>query len=162
MSYETVVATERDFRPWLNLAAEVEDLFGTMVADTDFLKALQRNLDRGTAICIRSDEEDASYQLVGAALFSYKEEILKITWLAVGKNYRRKGVARKLIDRIFELAPGARLVLVETFTDSCQAGNSARELYLGYGFIPGEIIPKKNNQIYDTQIFELDKSKSKK
>ena len=46
------VAEYRDVRSWLDLAAEVEWLFGDMLGGPDFYEALLRNVGRGTAFCV--------------------------------------------------------------------------------------------------------------
>ena len=42
-----VLATVADIRPWLVLAGEVEPLFGPLVEDRRFRRALEVNLERG-------------------------------------------------------------------------------------------------------------------
>jgi hypothetical protein len=44
---EARVAERADFGPWLELAAEVEPLFGPMARDPVFQRALSRNIARG-------------------------------------------------------------------------------------------------------------------
>lgn len=44
-----------DFLPWLDLAREVEDLFGPMVRQPGFEETLRKNILGGTAVCIRQD-----------------------------------------------------------------------------------------------------------
>jgi len=50
------IATEADIPGWLDLAAEVEPLFGPLVHDPIFNRALLKNIRRGTAFCIREND----------------------------------------------------------------------------------------------------------
>src|SRR5438067_2684251 len=48
---------QRDDVPrWPALAAEVEVLFGALVDNPDFRRALHRNIERGTAFCVREND----------------------------------------------------------------------------------------------------------
>ncbi len=49
-----VHATLDDMPAWLKLAAEVESLFGPMVDDPNFIRALENGIQRHTAFCIRA------------------------------------------------------------------------------------------------------------
>ncbi|MCX6123970.1 MAG: GNAT family N-acetyltransferase [Proteobacteria bacterium] len=153
MKYNIDIASETDFFAWLDIASEVEDLFGPMVHDPNFHRALERNIARGTAVCVRYVETN---KLVGGLLYSLKESILKINWLAVEKRHQGYGIARILIAHVLSKSNGAKQVWVETFTENCARGAAARNLYLSFGFVPAEVIPRKKTQIFDTQLFTLD------
>lgn len=79
-------ATSEDIPPWLELAAEVEFLFGPMVDDPGFHAALTRNIARGSAYCVRADGGAAGATLMGGLLFSGRKPLYRIGWLAVGEN----------------------------------------------------------------------------
>ncbi|MGC1289368.1 MAG: hypothetical protein WA895_41145, partial [Streptosporangiaceae bacterium] len=53
--------TEDDVASWLEIAREVEPLFGPM---PDFESTLRRNISRGTALCVR----DPSGQVLGGMM----------------------------------------------------------------------------------------------
>jgi hypothetical protein len=59
-----------DLPAWLDLAAEVEFLFGPMIADSGFHAALERNIARQTAFCVREQDGAPGRPLMGALLFS--------------------------------------------------------------------------------------------
>src|SRR3954466_2616711 len=59
-----------DLPAWLELAAEVEFLFGPMVADPAFHAALERPIRRQTAFCVREQAGAAGTPLMGAILSS--------------------------------------------------------------------------------------------
>jgi GNAT superfamily N-acetyltransferase len=119
-------ATEADIPAWLGLAEEVGDLFGAdMANDLGFHERLKRNVARGTAFCVRIDNE-----LSGAMLFRGGW----IHWLAVLKRFRRLGVGRALIAHT--LSAGESEVRVMTFGPGHPHPDShaARAFYCTMGF----------------------------
>jgi hypothetical protein len=93
---QIALAQMADIPAWLKLAAEVEPLFGPMAADPAFHAALERNIARQTAFCIR--ELGASgMSLMGALFFlAIHAPHYRIGWLAVAYRWRRQGVAQAL------------------------------------------------------------------
>jgi len=67
---QIALAQSADIPAWLDLAAEVEPLFGPMVADPAFHAALERNIARQSAFCIREQDGAPGTPLMGALLFS--------------------------------------------------------------------------------------------
>ncbi|MCX6099998.1 MAG: hypothetical protein NTV92_00935 [Candidatus Bipolaricaulota bacterium] len=65
---EARLAERADFGPWLELAAEVEPLFGPMARDPVFQRALSRNIARRTAYCIRESDGVPGSPLVAGLL----------------------------------------------------------------------------------------------
>lgn len=66
------VAQLEDISSWLDLAAEVEHLFGPMVNEPTFTDILLRNIKRGSAFCIREHDGPPGVPLLAAILFSGK------------------------------------------------------------------------------------------
>ena len=127
-------ATKQDIPLWLHLADEVGSLFGAdMAHDPAFQNWLHRNIERGSAYCIRIEGV-----LAGAMQFSNGW----INWLAVGERFRRQGVGRSLIE--FALASGSIEIRVTTFgTDHPHPeAASGRALYRAMNFLPTSEIPK--------------------
>jgi ribosomal protein S18 acetylase RimI-like enzyme len=86
MTLKVTCATEADIPEWLELAAEVGELFGAdMANDPAFRETLKRNIGRGTALCVKIDERLAGGMLYRAG---------SINWLAVRRAFRRRGVGR--------------------------------------------------------------------
>ena len=136
-----VVARSEDVPAWMDLAREVEFLFGPMTDDPAFLNALRRNIDRGTAFCIRKADGPAGVSLLGGLLFSPKPPIYTIGWLAVTQSCRRQGLGRKLMEYAIDLvAPPAELVLT-TFGVDNPDGKPARRFYERFGFYAAEPAP---------------------
>src|SRR5919205_2858147 len=88
-----------DIPAWLDLAAEVEPLFGPMVADPGFHAALERHIRRQTAFCIREQDGAPGTPFIGGLLFSIAHAPrYKIGWLAVSQRWRRPGAGQALVD----------------------------------------------------------------
>lgn len=139
---QVVDATLEDIPGWLRLAAEVESLFGLMVSDPEFHRALERNILRGTALCIRAADGPPGAPLLGALMFSLSHlPRYHINWLSVAEGSRRQGVGRALVRQVFDLVqPPAELSLV-TFGPDSAAGQPARRFYERLGFSAAEPAP---------------------
>ncbi len=134
---EVRVAERADFGPWLELAAEVEPLFGPMARDPVFQRALSRNIARGTAFCIRESDSPGS-RLLGGVLLSPRPPVYRVGWLVVTESERRSGLGRALLERaLAEIAPAAEIVVI-TFGPDVPGGKSARSFYQKMGFVPAE------------------------
>ncbi|MZQ83252.1 hypothetical protein GQF01_14145 [Paenibacillus sp. 5J-6] len=89
-----VNATNENIMGWLKLETEVEYLFGPMVDDPSFMKALEKNVNRGIAFCVRENDGSPGSNLLGGVLFSSSNASSYIIgWLAVSSHSRGKGVA---------------------------------------------------------------------
>jgi GNAT superfamily N-acetyltransferase len=150
---ETVAETTRqvrqaeraDFGPWLDLALEVEPLFGPMARDPVFQRALSRNIARGTAYCIRENDDAPGSPLVAGLLLSPRPPAHRIGWLAVRKSDRRSGIGRALLDRaLAQITPPAE-ILVVTFGPDVPGGEPARAFYQKMGFVPAEMAERSPN-----------------
>jgi GNAT superfamily N-acetyltransferase len=134
-------ACTEDIPSWLRLAAEVESLFGPMVNDERFLSALRRNVERGTAFCIREPDGPPGVPLVGGLLFSPKPPIYCIGWLAVAENWRRQGAGCRLVNYVVGMVQPPAEMVVGTFGEDVEAGRPARRFYEGPDFRPAEPAP---------------------
>ena len=134
-----VVAQEEDFAPWLDLAAEVEHLFGPLVNDPGFHQALEKNIARGTACCVRQGDGPPGTPLIGGLLFSPHPPRYTIGWLAVSERHRRRGVARLLVEHVLGLVVPPAVVTVTTFGPGVPAGEPARRFYERMGFHAAEM-----------------------
>jgi ribosomal protein S18 acetylase RimI-like enzyme len=126
--------TQDDVASWLEIAREVEPLFGPM---PDFESTLRRNISRGTALCVR----DPSGQVLGGMLLRAAPHT-QITWLAVRSSARRRGVGHALVAEALRRYPPPCEVLVDTFGEDIIEGFPARRLYESFGFLPGEDLPE--------------------
>jgi len=138
---QIVVAQREDQLAWLELAREVEPLFGPMVNDPGFHRALENNIARGTAYCVREANGPPGSALSGGLLYSIKPPIYKIGWLAVSEGRRNQGIGEALVAYAIQLVQPPAELLVTTFGADTVAGQAARRLYTRMGFEPAEQAP---------------------
>jgi len=136
------LAQPADIPAWLELAAEVEPLFGPMVAEPGFHAALERNIARQTAFVIREQDGTPGTALMGGLLFSATHAPhYEIGWLAVAERWRRQGVAQALVEHCFSLIQPPAELSVITFGEDNVAGRPARQFYERMGFQAAEAAP---------------------
>jgi ribosomal protein S18 acetylase RimI-like enzyme len=138
---KVVVAQPEDVPAWLVLAAEVEPLFGPLVNDSSFLRALHRNIARGTAFCVREGDGQPGVPLLGGLLFSSHPPIYTIGWLAVAQAWRRRGIGQELVEHVVGLVDIPAELVVTTFGKDNVAGVPARHFYERMGFHAAELAP---------------------
>lgn len=132
-----VNATMGDIRGWLELAAEVESLFGPMVDDPNFILALEKNISRESAFCVRENNGSPGSRLLGGVLFSSSNAPnYKIGWLSVSKQERNNGVATALLNHVLQNVDTPSEISVTTFGEDHPAGQPARRFYQKVGFVP--------------------------
>jgi ribosomal protein S18 acetylase RimI-like enzyme len=138
-----VNATVEDIKGWLELASEVEYLFGPMVDDPNFIQALEKNINQGSAFCVRENDGSPVSRLLGGVLFSSSNAPrYKIGWLSVSTQARNKGVGTALLKHILTIVQIPSEISVTTFGDDIPDGQPARRLYQKFGFLPlKELIP---------------------
>jgi GNAT superfamily N-acetyltransferase/predicted kinase len=127
-------AASADIPSWLELAAEVEPLFGPM---PDFAARARRGVQRGSALVVR----DPAKAVIGGALLSAESAGRHIRWLAVRTDMRRRGVGSILLTEILRRWPAPGAIDVVTFGPDVVGGQPARSLYQSFGFVPGDLLP---------------------
>lgn len=135
------LATMNDYRAWLDFTKRVMPIFGIeLSSDEDYQKALEKNIRRQTAFCIKENDEPNG-KIIGGILFSpTKKPVYQIGWFAVDKDYMHKGIGTTLFDfMVTQIEPPAELI-VDTFTESNPNGMAARNFYAKMGMVPAEII----------------------
>jgi len=145
----------RDVRSWLDLAAEVEGLFGDMLGSAGFYRVILNNIERGTAFCVREDGGPAGTLLLGGLLFSPARPDrpdYRINWLAVAERGRRCGVGTALVRHAFSLVAPPATFTVVTFGEDIEAGRAARRFYERWGFHAAEIAPN-GPEVGSRQVF---------
>lgn len=161
--YPIVNAQLEDIPAWLILAAEVEPLFGPMVAEPSFQSALCKNIERGTAFCVRIQDGPPGAPLLGGLLFSARPPVYTIGWLAVTQVYRRRGIGRGLIERALCLIDPPAEIVVTTFGPDQPEGEAARRFYKRMGFQAAEQAPS-GSEVGALQVFRrfIDKLPSRR
>ena len=133
------IAQKEDFSSWLDLAGEVEHLFGPMVEEPGFHKSLSRCIERRSACCIRENDAGPGVPLLAGLLFSAKPPKYKIGWLSVAERARRQGLGRTLVDHVLRLVQPPAEISVITFGPDVGEGLAARRFYEHFGFSAGEM-----------------------
>ena len=136
-----VIAKMEDLPAWYRLTEEVEPLFGPMIADPAFQQALQNNIERGTAFCIREAGGPPGAALLGGLLFSPKPPVYTIGWLAVTQRARRQEVGQQIVEYVLHQVKPPAEIVVTTFGDGHPAGEPARRFYRKMGFQVAEPMP---------------------
>ncbi len=135
------LARPADIPAWLVLAAEFEPLFGPMVHEPSFHRALDKNIARGTAFCVRQADGPPGVPLLGGLLFSSHPPVYTIGWLAVAQQYRRQGIGQDLVEHALSLVQTPAEVMVTTFGADNPTGIPARRFYERLGFCAAEPAP---------------------
>lgn len=120
-------AREDDLPPWLELAAQIEPLFGPM---PDLAIHIRRGIASGTAIVAIGPEG----RVEGAALLSRDDQPHSIHWLAVRAEARRRGIGNALLAAIIARWGDGAPIHVVTFGADVAGGEAARALYEAHGF----------------------------
>ena len=128
------IATRADIPSWLELASQVEFLFGPMVDQPDFQNALRKNIDRESAYCIREQDRSAGAPLMGGLFLSFRPPEYHIGWLSVAEQWRRKGIGTVLLEHVFDLIKSPAELFVTTFGEDNLEGQPARQFYKKMGF----------------------------
>ena len=131
------VARQSDRAGFVELAKEVERWFGPMVAEPGFHRALEKNVSRGTALCVRRDDATG---LRGGLLLSVRPQRCRIGWLVVAAADRSCGVGRALVAEAVRRLDGPGVVEVVTFAADHPAAvpSGARAFYERLGFTAEE------------------------
>ena len=130
---------------WLPLAQEMESIsdYNRLEEDLDLESTIEHKKDdiqsENSYMFVAEDSED----MIGFISATVEESIpifsrgdkLKINEVYVLPEYRRKGVASELMDRIEELAEDRKVETVELSVDV--ENDSAQELYRKHGFEAG-------------------------
>ena len=134
-SFQVVPADHSDAEAWLNLARQVEPLFGPMV-DRGFDRAIRANIDRQTAFCVRNPERPLT--LTGGLLFDDRDApTYRVTWLAVDEPSRKKGIGQQLLRYALRSTVNPCVIEVVTFGPGHPGRRAAKRFYESFGFTPG-------------------------
>lgn len=125
--YEVGLTKQNDFDAWLQLAREVEPLFGPMADVPEFREGLKAAMDSGQALCCYGPTG-----FLGGIVIS--EEINEIVWFAVKEACRGKGVGDILLSSALVHLDTDKDISVTTFSSEEAGGEAARKLYRKFGF----------------------------
>lgn len=111
----------------------------------DYEKALIKNIQTQSAICAKEADK-----IVGVLLFSIKNNML--CCLATHPNYRKRGIATKMILEMLTKLDTTKDITVSTFRENDEKGIAPRALYKKLGFVEDELIQEFG---YPNQMFIL-------
>ncbi len=130
------MVTLEDIPAWLELAREVEPLFGPMADSEEFRSGIRQVILDGSAFC--GETEDGTI----GGIIALNRPGNEIAWLAVSSACRGRGIGRLLMETaVRELDPAAD-ILVQTFAGGIPSGANARALFTGFGFADVEAAGK--------------------
>lgn len=92
-----------------------------------------RFMDETRALCVKNGKE-----ITGVLLFSREHNM--ICCLGVSPEYRRRGIAAKLIEKAINELDQNKDIIVTTFREKDEKGIAPRALYEKFGFIADEYI----------------------
>ncbi|KJS10201.1 MAG: hypothetical protein VR67_19295 [Peptococcaceae bacterium BRH_c8a] len=138
-----------DYNAWLDLAKEVEPIFGKMVDDIDFENGIRECIFNSLAFCIESNNKIQG-------IIAVNSNTNEIIWLAVREESRGKRYGHQLVARALSFLDNKRPVFVQTFSPNIKDGEMARKMYLKFGFIDFKD-GGKNPAGIDTVIMKLEK-----
>lgn len=130
--WEVTVANRGDLAPWIELVSALRWNFPGLetAAQLDtYQETVRKNIGRKSALCAKEDG-----RVIGVLLFSPKRN--QLSCMAVRPEYRRQGVATRLVERMLDCLDSARDVTVTTFREGDERGRAPRALYQKLGFIP--------------------------
>ena len=133
-------AEDSDLGAWLNLARQVEHLFGPMIGH-GFDRAVLANVERRSAFCIRDHDDPET--LAAGMLFDFRDAPeYELSWLAVSESRRRAGLGRQLLEYALRRTVKPSRVRVVTFGPDHPGGRDARLFYESFGFVPGSMLER--------------------
>ena len=122
------LVTLNDIPAWLELAKEVEPLFGEMVGNPDLEHGIRHAIFEKSVYGIENDH----HSLEGIIALDRSENA--IAWLAVSSKAQGKGIGSKLVEKALDELDRTQDITVQTFAESQEEGTPARKLYMKYGF----------------------------
>jgi len=136
MLSDVCYATELDVDSWMEMITLIKDNFPGLETDNQlngYKETVIKNIRRKTALCVKEDTK-----VVAILIFSHKVSCLSC--MAVHPEYRRLGLASKLVEEMLSLFPEDQTLTVSTFRADDPKGDAPRKLYEKFGFIEDELI----------------------
>ncbi len=118
----------QDYGTWIELAREVEPLFGPMTGSLEFQTGIKECILNNNAYGI--EHEDGSL----AGVVAIDRENNEIAWLAVERRYRGNNYGEQLVKRAIRELESNGDIFVQTFSEEIKEGKSARMIYQRNGF----------------------------
>lgn len=120
--------TNYDFNTWLELAKEVEPLFGKMVECENFKKGIKDCISNLSAFCVVNTNNAIE------GIIAIDKATNEISWFAVRKNCRGKGYGSQLLKAAIDFLDNKKPIFVQTFSPNIKIGQATRKIYIKFGF----------------------------
>ena len=133
---EVVFGTEDDIESWMQLVNKVSWNFPGLETKEKIKEheaVVLKFMEQKRALCIKDRDN-----VVGVLLISKKHNM--ICCLAVDPDYRRKGIAAKLMLAALDILDRTKDISVSTFREDDPKGVAPRTLYKKFGFQEAEFI----------------------
>lgn len=125
-----------DINEWMKLIEAISWNFPgleTREQIDEHKKTVLRFIDKKQALCVKNGTE-----IIGVLLFSRRYNM--ICCLGVSPNYRRCGIATRLLEKAINELDRNIDITVSTFRENDVKGIAPRALYKSFGFIEDEYI----------------------
>ena len=133
---EVVFGTEDDIEAWMQLVNKVSWNFPGLETKEKIREheaIVLKFMEQKRALCIKDRDN-----IVGVLLISKKHNM--ICCLAVDPDYRRRGIAAKLMLAALDILDRTKDISVSTFREDDPKGVAPRTLYKKFGFQEAELI----------------------
>lgn len=133
---EIRLADRNDLSGWMQLVEPMRHLFPgleTRESMEGYARDIAGAISQQEALCAVENGT-----ICGVLAFSRAEN--ELAFLAVSEQYRRRGIARKLAERMFRELDPTRPVRLITYRAGVPEGEAARSLYRQLGFCPGALV----------------------
>lgn len=127
--------TPEDIEKWMSLVTRVRWNFPGLETQENLNEHRDTVLEfmsRRQAICVKEENEIAGVMLIS-------REHNMICCLAVAPEFRRRGIAKMLMNEALAGLDRTKEISVSTFREDDEKGPAPRALYKKYGFIAGEL-----------------------
>lgn len=125
-----------DLDAWMQLVEEISWNFPgleTKEKIDEHRQTVLRFISKEQALCVKDDEK-----IIGVLLFSRGHNM--ICCLGVSPQYRRCGIAARLLEKALDNLDRKQPITVSTFREDDEKGTAPRALYKKYGFVADALI----------------------
>lgn len=133
---EVIYGVPAEINSWMNLVKSVSWNFPGLETQENLdehKETVLRFMEKKQALCVKDENT-----IVGVILFSKGHNM--ICCLAVSPQYRRFGIASKLLEKALSKLNTDKDITVSTFRENDEKGIAPRALYKKFGFVEDELI----------------------
>lgn len=120
--------TNQDLNAWIELAREVEPLFGEMVENENFINEVKDCISNSSALCTVNTNNYIE------GIIAINKALNEISWLAIREKCRGQGYGYQLLKAALKNLDNRKPIYVQTFSPDEKAGEAARKMYMKLAF----------------------------